>query len=94
VEPVTSLIELCQRADFLSMHAPLNSETHTMMSEKQFKAMKKTAILHQQRARPTVDEKGADRSAPPQDIAARPSTSSSRKPGPALQMAAHMDTSS
>ena len=31
VEPVTSLIELCQRSDFLSMHAPLNSETHHMM---------------------------------------------------------------
>src|SRR5438034_907026 len=40
VEPVTSLVELCKRADFLSMHAPLNSETHHMMSEKEFKAMK------------------------------------------------------
>src|SRR6202795_812901 len=45
VEPVTSLIDLCQRSDFLSMHAPLNSETHHMMSDKQFKAMKKSAIF-------------------------------------------------
>lgn len=41
VEPVTSLIELCQRSDLLSMHAPLNSETLHMMGEKQFKASAK-----------------------------------------------------
>jgi phosphoglycerate dehydrogenase-like enzyme len=29
VEPVTSLIELCQRSDFLSMHAPLNPRRST-----------------------------------------------------------------
>ena len=56
VEPVTSLIELCQRSDFLSMHAPLNSETLHMMGEKQFKAMKKSALFINNGRGPTVDE--------------------------------------
>jgi len=57
VEPVTSLIELCQRADFLSMHAPLNSETRHMMSEREFRAMRKSAIFINNGRGPTVDEK-------------------------------------
>jgi D-3-phosphoglycerate dehydrogenase len=56
VEPVTSLIELCQRADFLSMHAPLNSETRHMMSEREFRAMKKSALFINNGRGPTVDE--------------------------------------
>jgi D-3-phosphoglycerate dehydrogenase len=56
VEPVTSLIELCRRSDFLSMHAPLNSETHHMMSEAQFRAMKPTALFINNGRGPTVDE--------------------------------------
>jgi len=56
VEPVTSLIELCQRADFLSMHAPLNSETRHMMGEREFRAMKKSAIFINNGRGPTVDE--------------------------------------
>jgi D-3-phosphoglycerate dehydrogenase / 2-oxoglutarate reductase len=56
VEPVTSLIELCQRADFLSMHAPLNAETHHMISAPQFKAMKRTALFINNGRGPTVDE--------------------------------------
>src|SRR4029077_14523776 len=57
VEPVTSLIELCQRSDFLSMHAPLNSETQHLMSDKQFKAMKTSAIFINNGRGPPVDEK-------------------------------------
>src|SRR5713226_3921919 len=57
VEPVTSLVELCQRSDFLSMHAPLNAETHHLMGEKQFKAMKKSALFINNGRGPTVDEK-------------------------------------
>jgi phosphoglycerate dehydrogenase-like enzyme len=38
------------------MHAPLNSETHHMMSGKQFKAMKKSAIFINNGRGPTVDE--------------------------------------
>lgn len=56
VEPVTSLIELCQRADFLSMHAPLNSETRHMMGEREFRAMKKSAIFINNGRGPTVNE--------------------------------------
>ena len=56
VEPVTSLIELCQRGDFVSMHAPLNSETHHMMSTAQFRAMKRSALFINNGRGPTVDE--------------------------------------
>ncbi|MGH7384881.1 MAG: NAD(P)-dependent oxidoreductase, partial [Candidatus Rokuibacteriota bacterium] len=56
VEPVTSLIELCQRSDFLSMHAPLNSETRHLMGEREFRAMKKSAIFINNGRGPTVDE--------------------------------------
>ncbi|HEV8144213.1 MAG TPA: C-terminal binding protein [Methylomirabilota bacterium] len=56
VEPVTSLLELCRRADFLSMHAPLNAETRHMMSLMQFQAMKRTALFINNGRGPTVDE--------------------------------------
>jgi D-3-phosphoglycerate dehydrogenase / 2-oxoglutarate reductase len=56
VEPVTSLLELCRRADFLSMHAPLNAETRHMMSLTQFQAMKRTALFINNGRGPTVDE--------------------------------------
>jgi D-3-phosphoglycerate dehydrogenase len=56
VEPVTSFIELCERGDFLSMHAPLNAETHHMMSTAQFRAMKRTALFINNGRGPTVDE--------------------------------------
>ena len=56
VEPVTSLLELCRRADFLSMHAPLNNETQHMMSLGQFQAMKRTALFINNGRGPTVDE--------------------------------------
>ena len=57
VEPVTSLIELCQRSDFLSMHAPLNAETQHLMGEREFRAMKPTAIFINNGRGPTVDER-------------------------------------
>lgn len=57
VEPITSLPELCQRSDFVSMHAPLNAETRHLMSERQFRAMKTTAIFINNGRGPTVDEK-------------------------------------
>jgi D-3-phosphoglycerate dehydrogenase / 2-oxoglutarate reductase len=56
VEPVTSLLELCQRSDFLSMHAPLNGETHHMMAEREFRSMKRTAIFINNGRGPTVNE--------------------------------------
>jgi D-3-phosphoglycerate dehydrogenase / 2-oxoglutarate reductase len=56
VEPVTSLMELLRRGDFVSMHAPLNSETTHMMSLQQFQAMKRTALFINNGRGPTVDE--------------------------------------
>jgi D-3-phosphoglycerate dehydrogenase len=56
VEPVTSLMELLRRGDFVSMHAPLNGETHHMMSVQQFQAMKRTALFVNNGRGPTVDE--------------------------------------
>ena len=56
VEPVTSLMELLRRSDFVSMHGPLNAETRHMMSTAQFQAMKRTAIFINNGRGPTVDE--------------------------------------
>ena len=55
VEPV-SLMELLQRSDFVSMHAPLNDETRRMLTTKHFEAMKPTAIFVNNGRGPTVDE--------------------------------------
>jgi hypothetical protein len=59
VEPVTSLLELLGRGDFVSMHAPLNGETHHMMSQPQFQAMKRTALFVNNGRGPTVGRGGA-----------------------------------
>ena len=56
VEPVTSLIELLKRSDFVSMHAPLNAETQHLMSTREFKAMKRSALFINNGRGPTVDE--------------------------------------
>ncbi len=39
------LSELYQRSDIISLHVPLTDETRNMISEKEFKQMKKTAYL-------------------------------------------------
>jgi D-3-phosphoglycerate dehydrogenase len=44
VEPVT-LTELFERSDLLSLHPPLNSETHHMISDVEFAAMKPGVVL-------------------------------------------------
>jgi len=55
VEPV-SFEELLERSDYISMHPPLNEETHHMLSTKEFERMKKTAVLVNTGRGPTVDE--------------------------------------
>lgn len=56
VEPV-SLGELLERADYLSIHPPLNKETHHMIGAKQLSLMKPTAVLVNSGRGPAVDEK-------------------------------------
>ncbi len=56
VEPVTSLMELLERSDFVSMHAPLNDDTRHMLTDRHFERMKKTALLINTGRGPTVDE--------------------------------------
>lgn len=55
VEPV-GLEELLERSDYVSLHSPLNAETHHLMSTAQFAAMKKTAIFVNTGRGPCVDE--------------------------------------
>jgi D-3-phosphoglycerate dehydrogenase len=55
VEPV-SFRELLARADYISMHPPLNGETRGMMGADQFRAMKQTAVLVNTARGPLVDE--------------------------------------
>ncbi len=56
VEPVTSLMELLDRSDFVSMHAPLNAETRHMLTDRHFERMKRTALFINTGRGPTVDE--------------------------------------
>ena len=57
VEPITDLMELMRRSDFVSMHVPLSPATKGMLTEKHFRAMKPTGIFIATGRGPTVDEK-------------------------------------
>ena len=69
VEPVTSLFELLERSDFVSMHAPLNAETTHMLSDAHFGRMKKTALFINNGRGPTVDEEALIRALEAGEIA-------------------------
>jgi glyoxylate reductase len=49
--------ELLKQSDFISLHVPLNSLTHHYISGKEFKLMKKEAVLINTARGPVVDEK-------------------------------------
>jgi len=55
VEPV-ALPELLERADYVSMHAPLNDETYHMLGTPQLERMKPTAVVVNTGRGPTIDE--------------------------------------
>lgn len=55
VELVT-LDELCERSDFISVHAPLNKHTQGMISHEQFNKMKKEAFIINTARGPVIDE--------------------------------------
>ena len=57
VEPV-SLEELLERADIVSLHAPLNDETHHLMNAERFARMKPGSIFVNTGRGPCVEEKG------------------------------------
>ncbi|GAB6180029.1 C-terminal binding protein [Desulfotomaculum defluvii] len=51
-----SLEELLQTSDFISVHAPLNAETEHLISEKEFKMMKKSAFIINTGRGPVIHE--------------------------------------
>ncbi|MDK2919209.1 MAG: glyoxylate reductase [Candidatus Petromonas sp.] len=51
------LEELLGKSDFISLHTPLTKETTHLISDKEFKVMKDTAILINTARGPVVDEK-------------------------------------
>lgn len=55
VQPV-GLDELLQRSDIVSMHAPGTKEAHHLLKERQFRAMKRTALFVNTGRGSTVDE--------------------------------------
>ena len=57
IEFVSSINELCERSDYVSLHCPLLESTRKIMSTEQFKLMKKTAYLINCSRGPVVDEK-------------------------------------
>ncbi len=52
-----SLIQLLKESDFISIHAPLTEKTHHLISEKELRLMKKTAVLINTARGPIIDEK-------------------------------------
>jgi D-3-phosphoglycerate dehydrogenase len=56
VELVPTLEALARRADFVSMHTPLNNDTRKLVGEAFFQAMKPTAYFINTCRGPTVDE--------------------------------------
>jgi len=50
------LKELCEKADYISVHAPLNDKTRGMMGAEQFKQMKPTAFIVNTARGPVIDE--------------------------------------
>ena len=53
---LVSLPELLKESDFISVHTPLNKETHHLIGEKEFKQMKPTAYFINTSRGPVVDE--------------------------------------
>ena len=51
------LVNLLKESDYISLHVPLNKETFHLIGEKEFKMMKKNAILINTSRGPVVDEK-------------------------------------
>jgi glyoxylate reductase len=53
---VASLAELLARSDIVSLHVPLNDDTHHLMGAEQLALMKPTAVLVNTARGPVVDE--------------------------------------
>ena len=51
------LVRLLKESDFISLHLPLTETTHYILGEKEFKIMKKTAVLINTSRGPVIDEK-------------------------------------
>lgn len=64
-----SLDELLRKSDFVSLHPPLNPQTHHMISTKQFALMKKTAFIINTARGPIIDEKALVRALKAKKIA-------------------------
>jgi len=57
VEPISTLDELLKRSDIVSMHAPSTDEVYHLMSENEFRLMKRGALFVNNGRGKTVDEK-------------------------------------
>ncbi|RSL29464.1 C-terminal binding protein [Salibacterium salarium] len=53
---IVELDELCRESDFISVHPPLNEHTKGMLSDDQFKMMKKEAFIINTSRGPVIDE--------------------------------------
>jgi D-3-phosphoglycerate dehydrogenase len=53
---LVSLDELCEKSNFISVHAPLNQHTEGMISHDQFNKMKKEAFIINTARGPVIDE--------------------------------------
>ncbi|MCM3760317.1 C-terminal binding protein [Alkalihalobacillus oceani] len=66
---LVDLNELCERSDFVSVHAPLIEATRGMIGDDQFKAMKKEAFIINTARGPVIDEQALIRALEAGEIA-------------------------
>jgi len=64
-----ALGELLKEADYVSLHAPLNERTHHLISESEFRMMKRSAYLINVARGPIIDEKALARALEAGEIA-------------------------
>ena len=90
VEPITSLFELLERSDFVSMHAPHNAETDHFLSDEHFARMKDSALFINNGRGKTVDEEALIRALESKAIAGAALDVFEQEPGVDQQsLAAH-----
>ncbi len=90
VEPV-GFMEMLERSDFVSMHAPLNEETRHLMTVEHFAAMKRSAIFVNNGRGPTVDEEALIQALDTGEIAGAALDVFEKEPTTAENPLLHMD---
>jgi D-3-phosphoglycerate dehydrogenase len=90
-EPATSINEVCEQADYLTLHTMLNEDTFQMIGDPQFKIMKPTSYLINVSRGKCVDEAALIRALETGEIAGAGLDTFEQEPTPANNPLLKMD---